>query len=269
MYADDIVILAESPSSLQLMINKLYQYCAIWGLEVNVEKSKVMIFQKGSGRIASGENWKYGERKLKIVKKYTYLGLELSFNLKMENHLKNKVDKAKSAICQNWKKIFCNNLITFSSKYSVFNATAKSIMFYGAQVWGIERHDETESLLRFILRKIFYLPLNTPKHMYHLESGLPTMFISALKLHADYLLRVVNMEESRLPKKILKYALKKKNLFVKNWVELAGNCGLTINLSEANSNQWKKIVYEIIQLTDENERYAFIEKARSSTERKF
>ncbi|XP_055839194.1 uncharacterized protein LOC129907145 [Episyrphus balteatus] len=269
MYADDIVILAESPSSLQLMINKLYQYCLVWGLEVNVEKSKVMIFQKGSGRTASCENWKYNEQKLEVVKKYNYLGMEMSFNLKIENHLKNKVVKAKSAICQNWKKIFSNNLITVSSKYNVFNATAKSIMFYGAQVWGIERHEDAESLLRFFLRKIFYLPFNTPKYMYHLESGLPTMFISALKLHADYLLRVVNKEESRLPKKILQYALQKKTLFIKNWVELAGNCGITINLTEANSNQWKKIFYEIIQLTDENERYAFIDKARSSTERKY
>ena len=50
MYADDTVILAESEYELQNAINHLSNYCYKWNLEVNVEKTKIMIFssQKAS-----------------------------------------------------------------------------------------------------------------------------------------------------------------------------------------------------------------------------
>jgi len=41
LYADNIVILAESPVELQTIINALHKYCLLWGLLVNTEKSKV------------------------------------------------------------------------------------------------------------------------------------------------------------------------------------------------------------------------------------
>ena len=192
--------------------------------------------------------------------------MDLTINLKMEKHLKTKLEKAKIAICSNWKRIFCNKLITFSTKYNVFNATAQAILFYGVQVWGAQKFEIVEYLLRFFLRKVFYLPINTPKYMYNLESGLPTMFISTLKLNADYLLRVVKMSDSRLPKLIMRHAIKNKTLFVKEWTKIAADCGITMNWEESNIVNWKKDLYEVIMLTDENERYAFMAKARASTE---
>jgi hypothetical protein len=43
-YADDIVLLSESKSGLQSSLNILGIYCSNWKLQVNVEKSKVLIF---------------------------------------------------------------------------------------------------------------------------------------------------------------------------------------------------------------------------------
>ena len=40
LYADDIVILADSPSDLQTMINCLPNYCMEWSLNVNFAKSQ-------------------------------------------------------------------------------------------------------------------------------------------------------------------------------------------------------------------------------------
>jgi hypothetical protein len=44
LYADDIVLLSESKSGLQNCLNILEIYCCNWKLQVNVEKSKVLIF---------------------------------------------------------------------------------------------------------------------------------------------------------------------------------------------------------------------------------
>ena len=44
LYADDIVIEAESREELQAAINAMYLYCNSWDLEVNPSKTKITIF---------------------------------------------------------------------------------------------------------------------------------------------------------------------------------------------------------------------------------
>ena len=48
MYADDAVIFSKSKTGLQNMLDKLNVYCKRWNLKVNVDETKVMIFEKGS-----------------------------------------------------------------------------------------------------------------------------------------------------------------------------------------------------------------------------
>ena len=43
MYADDMVILAESAEELQAMLNTLHYYTTKWNITVNVEKTKIVI----------------------------------------------------------------------------------------------------------------------------------------------------------------------------------------------------------------------------------
>ena len=44
MYADDLVILSETPSGLQTCLQNLHQYTEKWDLKLNTKKTKVMIF---------------------------------------------------------------------------------------------------------------------------------------------------------------------------------------------------------------------------------
>ena len=49
LYADDTIILSESESELQHALNGLYEYCRLWKLKVNLEKTNIIIFTgKGS-----------------------------------------------------------------------------------------------------------------------------------------------------------------------------------------------------------------------------
>ena len=52
MFADDAMLISISKDGLQnlLVQFEIYSYCNKWQLTVNVEKTKLMIFQKG-GRI--------------------------------------------------------------------------------------------------------------------------------------------------------------------------------------------------------------------------
>lgn len=96
LYADDIVLLSKSPSSLQLMINRLENYCENWGLTVNLSKSKIIVFRNGFGRYASNERWKFGGNPIEVVKEYLYLGFLITSNISFEKHLQNKAGEAKA-----------------------------------------------------------------------------------------------------------------------------------------------------------------------------
>ena len=46
MYADDLVLLSRSESGLQILLNRLGEYCRKWRMEVNIEKTKAMKFSE-------------------------------------------------------------------------------------------------------------------------------------------------------------------------------------------------------------------------------
>ena len=44
LYADDTIILAENEIELQLALNKVYEYCMMFKLSVNNNKTKSIVF---------------------------------------------------------------------------------------------------------------------------------------------------------------------------------------------------------------------------------
>jgi hypothetical protein len=44
MYADDTILISDTPHGLQQSLNCLRDYCKVWKLQVNESKTKVVIF---------------------------------------------------------------------------------------------------------------------------------------------------------------------------------------------------------------------------------
>ena len=76
IYADDLVIFSRSAKSLQIILNKLEPFCENADLSVNLEKTKIMIFNKGKS--LNKCSFRYGADELENVKSYKYLGLIMS-----------------------------------------------------------------------------------------------------------------------------------------------------------------------------------------------
>lgn len=74
LYADDIVIFANTPEELQNGLDILYDYCLKWKLTINVNKTKVMIFRKG-GLLPRNLEFTYNGTLLEIVSQFKYLGI--------------------------------------------------------------------------------------------------------------------------------------------------------------------------------------------------
>ena len=80
MFADDMAIFSETKKGLQIGINDLYRYCKKWGITVNIDKTKVVVFKKG-GRLAATDTWSYNGQKLEVVSHFKYLGFPLQVPL--------------------------------------------------------------------------------------------------------------------------------------------------------------------------------------------
>jgi hypothetical protein len=50
LYADDTILLAESATDLQGMLDTMEEYCNTWELDINVSKTKIVIFSRGKVR---------------------------------------------------------------------------------------------------------------------------------------------------------------------------------------------------------------------------
>ena len=46
MFADDLLLLSESAEGLQKSLEKLSNYCKKWQLSININKTKVIVFQQ-------------------------------------------------------------------------------------------------------------------------------------------------------------------------------------------------------------------------------
>ena len=102
-YADDAVIytsaknIKEAEKQLQICINAVEEWYTENKLKVNVMKTEVMVLgtqQKIAGITEDNFCIKFGKTKLKVVKEYKYLGLQLDQSLTWNNHCERTAKKS-------------------------------------------------------------------------------------------------------------------------------------------------------------------------------
>jgi hypothetical protein len=80
MYADDLVLLADNRNDMQSLLNILHGWCQRWRIDINQDKSKVVVFRHNSSKI-SMEKMHCGNMELEYTDSYKYLGLNIKYNL--------------------------------------------------------------------------------------------------------------------------------------------------------------------------------------------
>ena len=143
LFADDMVLIGENPHDLQCSLNKLNEYCNKWGLEVNVDKSKIVVFRKRGG-LKTGEKWSYGQENIEIVNFFTYFGVTLNYTGNFNLNTQALYGKSLKAL---------NNLVANLTKYEtkpkvaleLFDSFVGSILMYASEVWGFCKSKKLEN----------------------------------------------------------------------------------------------------------------------------
>ena len=90
MFADDAASCAETAAKLQQQLNIVDDFCQNTGMEINLNKTKIMVFRNG-GPLIHYENWNIRRNTIKVTSVYKYMGLlltpRLSWNIAQDKLL--------------------------------------------------------------------------------------------------------------------------------------------------------------------------------------
>ena len=133
LYADDTIIMAESEQDLQTALDAVFSFCKLWYLELNISKTKVIIFSRG--KVRKHIKFALDETELEVVDQYTYLGVTFNYNNTFYKSIERQISQAKKALF---------SLITKSRRLDVpiditldlFDKLVLPILIYGSEVWG-------------------------------------------------------------------------------------------------------------------------------------
>ena len=179
-YADDIAILANTPSQAKTQLHSLEWAATGIGRHVNAHKTEYMCFNQ------AGDISTLDRTSLKLVDKFTYLGSSVS-STKKDNNM--RLTKAWTAI--NKLSVIWKSDLTDKMKCSLFEAAIVSILLYGCTTWTLTKWLEKmldgnyTRMLRAILNKSWRQ--NPTKHQLysHLPSITKTIQVRRTR-HAGY-----------------------------------------------------------------------------------
>ena len=145
MYADDIVLLSDTPFELQNMLNNLSTYCDMWDLVLNLDKSKAMVFRNG-GIVKRTEKWYYKNQAVEVVPYYNYLGVKISSRGAWSVAINTLATQANKGLFK--IKSFTQSIpnLNVDTRMYLFDAMVTPILLYGSEVWGQDNCQSYESI---------------------------------------------------------------------------------------------------------------------------
>lgn len=248
LYADDTIILSDSPEGLQNGLNALKKYCDLWHLKVNESKTKIVIFSRGKPKKAPPK-FAYGDSFLEIVDEYKYLGVIFNYNgtfKKSQTDLIKKAKKAMFSLIRHSRKL---NL-SIETQLELFDSMITPILCYGCEVTGFEDLNEIEKVQKMFCKYILKVRQGTPTVMTYGELGRFPVEIALKSRMVTYFCKLKNENEKKwnfILFKILQ-ELHENEYLESNWLKkiksIYDNCGFTdlYAIDKPNPNHLKFLI---------------------------
>ena len=135
LWADDLILMSNTPEGLQTQLDQLLQYCSDWQMIVNILKTKVMIF--GSKKASNQPHiFHFNHQVIEVTKQYKYLGAIFSSESCLFNkHLDGSLSSALKASFKVLKFCKCLGQVPPIVAMKLFNSLVLPIILYGCEIW--------------------------------------------------------------------------------------------------------------------------------------
>ena len=143
LFADDIALFTTSPDSLQKQLDAIHTYSCKWGLKINVNKTKICIFEKRKS--VCNFRWFINQDLIEVVNEFCYLGINLHYTGNLSKAVKILNEQALKAFNQ-LLSVFSRLNLDIKTKLSLFDALVAPIILYGSEIWGVYNMQEVDKL---------------------------------------------------------------------------------------------------------------------------
>ena len=149
-FADDLALLSHSHEQMQEKTDLLNLVSAQTGLNINMNKTKIMKANTKSKNVVTVDG-----KPLEETDCFTYLGSKINKTGGTEEDTKARIQKARVAFLM-LSKIWKSKLIKLKTKMRIFNSSVKSVLLYSSETWRITKHtvNKIQTFVNRCLRRI-------------------------------------------------------------------------------------------------------------------
>ena len=194
LFADDAVLISETPEGLQRSLDSLHTYCNKWNLKVNTEKTKIMVFRKG-GTISQDMHWYYAGQEIEIVNSFNYLGVIFSSGGSFIQNAKYLADKALKAM-HSLFNITKDIDTPINILLQLFDSLIASILYYGCETWVFLNAESIERIHRKFLKYLVNVKMSTCNYAIYKEFGRYHLSIERQIRIIKYWFKLINIQDS-------------------------------------------------------------------------
>ena len=175
LQADDLVLMSETQSGLQYLLNGLERFCNRWHMVINLLKTNIMVFNSQYQVIHVVKPFKINGEPIPETTKYKYLGTIISNSKKRykENstYIRDKAMRAMAGVCSNVRRAVGGEL-SIALHLKIFDTYVRPILEYGAEVWFQEEQiQELETVQLRYLKTMLRVKRQTSNLAVYGETG--------------------------------------------------------------------------------------------------
>ena len=134
LYADDVVLFAETAVELQSQLDALKEFCDLKHMTVNVQKTQILSCRS---RDAVGCSWQYAGEAIEVVSTFKYLGI----TVESDRGFKGAVDVMRCAATKAmWSVVRQTqerDIQQIALRVLLFKSMVIPVMSYGCEIWSL------------------------------------------------------------------------------------------------------------------------------------
>ena len=170
LLADDIVLLSDTIVGLQNQLDVLARNAMKLDLDVNLEKTNIVIFRNG-GYIAKKDVWYYNGQSISVVYSYKYLGLFLTTRMTFSDAVDEMANKPRKGVINILGPPWRPGDFSATIFLKMFDAQIKPMLLYGSEIWGLKEYKSVEKVHTLALKKLLNVSPRTLNNMVYGETG--------------------------------------------------------------------------------------------------
>jgi hypothetical protein len=131
LYADDVVLFAETAADLQSQLNALKEFCDLKLMTVNVSKTMILSCRSQD---AVGCSWHFAGESIEVVKLFKYLGNQRKGSGVLLKQCSLQLLRPCGASCRQAQE---RDIRQISLKVMLFKTIVLPVMSYGCEIWSL------------------------------------------------------------------------------------------------------------------------------------